>query len=533
MSETKAQKLELTELQQLDARVLEAERRLIPVIRNFLKMRRTLSTEDPRREATRSALLWCFFSPASAVGAAGVGSVIIAILTLGLAREGNELVRTQLSVVVDQNKLVQAQLTAAQEQFNAQRRAEANRRRGELLVRLFERRECAHEMDRDDCPFAADSQSRVYAFLELGSVQTELSLLEKSQLLGMHGIDLSGIRFPSYLSLEALVATEVDMSYSQLRDMTIKGANFARGKFRRTEFHNVTISYSSFEFADLRGAEFENTHFVGVNFTSANFMDVNLVGVKFVRCNFTSANLEGAEEKQDDDVNWATGREREFYSEVEAYVMRGAVDLFSDAPVSVKVDVDTSSRTLRILDGSLNSIQLKAVRDAIREVPGIRGPLLTLDIQAVHGMVVINDPYFFTFGCINGKTSGIVGASCQEAGKRCQVELSPRNDLNDLRRGCTWDRSESEEAIVITDRCDAIISSLGKKSLLHKLDFRPGDSLRSCRVPRHHELWALLQNYDRDAPRATNKTAITVEVNRKGRSFNKHITVHGIDLQPF
>lgn len=398
MSEPNAPQPALNELQQIDARVLEAERRVIPAVRNFLKMRRTLDPEDPRREATRSALLWCFLSPANAVGAAGVGSLVVAFMTITLAREGNEIVREELVHIKEQNELSQKQFkaqqeqfVAQQEQFVAQQRAEANRRRGELLVRLFERRDCKTEADPQDCPYAADSQSRVYAFVELAGVQNELSRLEKGPRLGMNGIDLSGIRFPVQLNMAKLIAAGIDLSYAQLRDLQISDAKFVGGNLQRTEFTDVTVRDTSFEGADLRGAKFTATEFINVDFSSADLIDADLSEASFVGCTFKDADLTWANvgggallasmtdvkrcpngerpfdttcEKQISENSLHTHAiELEFYSRVEAHLMREPGGGFAGESVQVTVGVDPRMvQSIRVMAGSIGRAHLQSLQ---------------------------------------------------------------------------------------------------------------------------------------------------------------------------
>lgn len=267
---------EQTELLQLELRVLEAERRVIPAVLNFFDARKG-TPDDPRRKATRNALIWVFLS-GHGVASSGLLTLALAIATVYLACQANTLIKDELHEIRLQNKLASDQLGEAQKQFALQRQAEAQRRRSEILTTLLARKDCGAE-DIERCPFVSDGQSRVFALLELASRQSDLhdttlsptSAINPITTQGAHGIDLSGIEFPPHTTFSNLTIDGINMASSELSDSSISDTNL--------------------QHADLHSALLERVRMHGVNLSNADLRSVQIYGADINNVNLSDATM--------------------------------------------------------------------------------------------------------------------------------------------------------------------------------------------------------------------------------------------------
>lgn len=126
---------------ELEAGLIGQEHRLVPVLINFFG-RKQWPVGDPRRKATRNALLWRFFSPGTlALTGGGVVGVMTLVVLIGQWREVQRqsgLFDRQNTLIYEQNQYFRQQNQNLQQQLNTQAQQHQTARRTELIAILYE-----------------------------------------------------------------------------------------------------------------------------------------------------------------------------------------------------------------------------------------------------------------------------------------------------------------------------------------------------------------------------------------------------------
>ena len=233
----------------IEAKILEQEHRLLPVIRNFLKYRK-FPNSDPRKKAVIEAAIYRFVFPASVGTTVAFGGTVVGICTLyflfqqthEITRQSeffakqNVLIESQNSYFQLQNQKLQSQIDNAKEQY-------LNSRKTELLSLLYEK-------DSNGQP-KNNSKLREVAVVEI------ISLNEDNKKI---------------------------LSNINLDDTILNDSNFNKSNLEKSSFVNSSLQNCKFESSNLKGADFSNS-----DLTNASFVDADIWEIKFNKSTLINA----------------------------------------------------------------------------------------------------------------------------------------------------------------------------------------------------------------------------------------------------
>lgn len=248
-------------LLELEARIVEQEHRLFPVLNNFFITRRKWTEDDPRRDAAVKALLWrIFFSPGTvAVTGAGIGLVTLAVMVW------------QNFLIKEQNQYFREQIAQQQQQLDAQQRVANQSTRSEAIERIY---------------------GPMYAKNTRVKAEAVRSLLAVERLIVASGTNT----LPTdYINLH-----DAELQAAWLDSADLRKTSFRKAILSKAVFNNAKLGESSFRFVDAEGASFlscqlNDAQFAFADISFAQYSHANLKGTLFTRCKLVEADFSKAD----------------------------------------------------------------------------------------------------------------------------------------------------------------------------------------------------------------------------------------------
>lgn len=276
-------------IDRLDAALIEQEHRIPRVFSNLVE-HHGKSEGDPRRKASRRALLWSWLAPIVVVGAGTAGGGFFAALTYMEFVEQNATLHKQQTTLerqleeqIKQNGFFQKQNGFFKQQLGQQAAEDFRNRRANLISTIYDRRRClASEEPADsapDCP-AANRRSRAVAAIALVEVENAVredleapederryrgvSVGDETNLNGadLVGADLSGADL-SDASLSDAKLGSADLSYAKLGGADLSYANLVDADLSHANLFGADLSHADLSGADLRGLDLSSTDMAG------------------------------------------------------------------------------------------------------------------------------------------------------------------------------------------------------------------------------------------------------------------------------
>lgn len=260
-------------LLELEAKLVEQDHRLVPVLHYFFTKRRALPRDDPRRDASMRALLWRLLSPQTA---ATVGIGVASVMGLVLAYQANSLLSQQNAKIDVQNQLAEAA------------------RRSSLIVELTsinERIDAYRAKAADDVTLPKSLVGRIVALSK--SLRPYQYISYQSDDLSSFGSPLAGSPraadagpvnlLERALSPERgqLLLTLASANIRNFGDLITEGIDFRYADLRGVTLRSVKLINADLQFSDFRGANFFATQFSSSDLTLARFDGASLIGVNF------------------------------------------------------------------------------------------------------------------------------------------------------------------------------------------------------------------------------------------------------------
>ncbi len=294
-------KYENNRIIQLEANLLEQEHRPFHLISNYLNRKKKWSDlNDPRRKSVQRALIWrLFFSPTVlAIG----GSSFIALITVFLMKNQNNIISKQNELIREQNRRIQIQANLEE----AQRRNNLVLLMDNILVQV------GNELkENKDSILSRTLVSRIQAlgqgFLPYRFLDYSLKSKSNIDSLGLTK-ELSPERGQLLLSLvnsgiseesmdDIYWYTSFDRSY--LRDSYFSGGYLNGIILTNSDMKNVTItsanlSDGNLSGSDLRGADLTDSDLSGVDFINADLRNATLKGSDLSYADLRGAKLDNA-----------------------------------------------------------------------------------------------------------------------------------------------------------------------------------------------------------------------------------------------
>ncbi|MCF2829401.1 MULTISPECIES: pentapeptide repeat-containing protein [unclassified Pseudoalteromonas] len=275
---------------QIEARLIEQEHRLIPVILNVIETRRKYEKSDSRRIAAVKALVWRLFTPANA---AVVGMGAVSFLGVWVAYQSNTLIKEQNKLIQTQNVIVEAtrrssmvfELTAIFDQINQ------NIEKFDKVTRQTSGLDCSPRdyvsVDYYIPPtvnntyyvlpptlsgraIALSLSFKPYAYLDVEKVHRLAGDNNNSDLTGRN---LSPERAQMLLSL---VKSNID-----IEPINSAGANFSSSDFVDFNLNGLSFNGANISSANFTGAEMVLSDFTNTNLYGALLVDANGICTKF------------------------------------------------------------------------------------------------------------------------------------------------------------------------------------------------------------------------------------------------------------
>lgn len=292
---------------ELEAKLVEQDHRLIPVLHYFFTRRRALPQDDPRRDASLRALLWRLLSPQTA---ATVGIGVASVLGLALAYQANSLLSQQNARIDVQNQLAEAarrsalivELTSINERIDAYRARAADEVTlpkslvGRIVALSKSLRPYQYISYQSDdlssfgSPFAGSPRAA-----EAGQVQLVERALspERGQLL----LTLASANIRNFGDL---ITEGIDFRYADLRGVTLRAVKLINAELQYSDFRGANFYATQFSSSDLTSARFDGASLIGVNFGAvaggATRLDqASFRGARLNRANFLGASLTKAD----------------------------------------------------------------------------------------------------------------------------------------------------------------------------------------------------------------------------------------------
>lgn len=288
-------------LLELEAKLIEQDHRLVPVLHYFFAKRRALPKDDPRREASLRAVLWRILSPQT-VATAGIG--VASVFGLVLAYQANSLLSQQNAKIDVQNQLAEAarrsslivELTSINERIDSYREKNADEvklpksLRGRIVALSKSLRPYQYISYQSDdlssfgSPFEGASRS---------TNPSNVSLVERA-LSPERGQLLLTLASASISNFDQLIADGVDFRYADLRGVTLRQANLNKADLQFSDFRGSNFFATHFAGSDLTQTRFEGASLIGVNFSAEEFGTTRLDKASFRGARLNNANFEGA-----------------------------------------------------------------------------------------------------------------------------------------------------------------------------------------------------------------------------------------------
>lgn len=306
----------------LEAQLIEQDHRWVSVWLNLYHSFLSHARGDPRRAAALKAVLWRFFSPATAVG---IGVSVVSVIGLLLALQANYLLAVQNRKLDQQTFLNEAQRRAGLTAEFASIMQQVGREKAEIQAR----KKTAHKAGKDqpDEPkllrLSQDTVLRIvvlsrfarpYYYLELtgdkevylgdaprtARNQQETQRTRSKGLLGwlnqLLDIDAGPAKDNTSPQLIAKPLSPergqllVSLSYSQVDMLQLAEAV----DFSGADLRKVILVQNRFGQTNLSGADFSQAFLLDVDLTSANLHNANFREACLDAVDFTGAQLRGA-----------------------------------------------------------------------------------------------------------------------------------------------------------------------------------------------------------------------------------------------
>ncbi len=293
-------KNENNRITKLEADLLEQEHRPYHLISNYLNRKKKWSDlNDPRRKSVQRALIWrLFFSPTVlAIG----GSSLIALITVFLMKNQNNIISKQNELIKEQNRRIQIQANLEE----AQRRNNLILLMDNILVQVDNELK-----ENKDSILSRTLISRIQAlgqgFLPYRFLDYSLKSKSNIDSLGLTK-ELSPERGQLLLSLVNSGISEESMDdiywYTSFDKSYIRDSYFAGGYLNsiiltNSDMRNVTITSANLSdgdltSTDLRGADLTDSDLSGVNFINADLRKATLTGSDLSYADLRGAKLDG------------------------------------------------------------------------------------------------------------------------------------------------------------------------------------------------------------------------------------------------
>ena len=251
-----------------EAKFWRQEHRLTHVVYNFIR-RRSLSKDDPRREAAVWALVFRLFAPSTIV--LGGGGVVALLTLLEMSR--------QTSAIIEQNQHFQAQIELEREQDYRTGKAQ-------LISIIYGRRVVDGAWDYVEPRRARVEAAAALVLLERARDQTANLSAVGFAYVDMSGVDLSGT------NLSRAELREADLSGADLSDANLSRVNMVGGAdLSAASLVRADLSGALAYLAILRGADLTEADLTGARLGGADLRGATLSGTVLAGADLSDANL--------------------------------------------------------------------------------------------------------------------------------------------------------------------------------------------------------------------------------------------------
>jgi hypothetical protein len=269
---------------QLEARLIEQEHRLFPVVANLVRAK-SYDNKDPRRIASIKALLHkILFGGTAALAFGGV----IAWATLYYTS-------IQTDALLHQNELMTRELELNRKNIEEQRWIENLGRRTELLKVLYAPNVPGQSIT------VSSSRLKSEALVEYVELQDLIARKSKERFFTSGSVPRDAAMYKFGINLTSVNMQGISISQIDFSRSVLHRANFQKAKLFSSSFVGVPLDWADFSNADLRFVDFSGASLLGANLTNAF-----LGGLKWDEdTKVFMANIHGVKEPPEGFVEWA------------------------------------------------------------------------------------------------------------------------------------------------------------------------------------------------------------------------------------